>query len=89
MRALRRQKGWLQIQAARAMQLYGWDMSREQFNRLENQSRQVTDDELSILAKCLGVTTDALCPPNHNSKIKEWEPRMRGKPARGRVPPGA
>ena len=86
-RALRRQKGWLQVQVARAMQLHGWDISREQFNRLENQARQVLDGELSILAKSFGVTTDALYPPNHNRGIKELAPRLRGKPSRRRVPP--
>ena len=86
-RALRRQKGMSQAELARAMQLHGWDISREQFNRLENQARQVIDDEFDILAKCFGVTTDALLPPNHHSEIKELESRPRKKSPRERVPP--
>lgn len=85
-RALRRQKGWLQVQVARAIQLHGWDISREQFNRLENQARQVLDSELSILAKILGVKMESLFPPNDNSGIKELAPRLRGKSSRGRIP---
>lgn len=88
-RALRRQKGWLQVQVARAMQLHSWDISREQFNRLENQARQVLDGELSILAKILGVKMEALFPPNHNSGIKELAPRLHEKSSRVRVPPAA
>jgi transcriptional regulator with XRE-family HTH domain len=84
-RALRRQKGWLQVQMARAMQLHGWDISREQFNRLENQARQVLDRELSILAKILGVKMEALFPPNPNDGTKKPAPRLRGKSSR--VPP--
>ena len=88
-RALRRQKGLLQAEVAHAMQLHGWDISREQFNRLENQARQVLDDELSILAKSLGVTTDALLPPKHNSGIKELASRLQKKSSRRRVAPKA
>jgi len=86
-RELRRKKGWLQVQVARAMQLHGWDISREQFNRLENQSRQVLDTELFMLAKMLGVKMEALFPSNYNSGIKELAPRLRVKRSQGQMPP--
>ena len=86
-RELRRKKGWLQVQVARAMQLHGWDISREQFNRLENQSRQVLDSELFILAKILGVGMEALFPPNYNGGIKELASRLRVKLSQRQVPP--
>jgi transcriptional regulator with XRE-family HTH domain len=62
-RVLRQKKGWTQVQLARSVQLHGWDISREQFNRLENQSRQVLAQELLILAKVFGVKMEELFSP--------------------------
>lgn len=81
-RELRLKKGWLQDQTARTIQLHGWDISREQFNRLENQSRQVLDTELMILAEIMGVGIDELFPSRKWDESKELSSR-RGKKPRG------
>ena len=59
---MRLKKGWLQDQTARTIQLHGWDISREQYNRLENQARRVFDTEAEMLADIFGVGIQELYP---------------------------
>jgi transcriptional regulator with XRE-family HTH domain len=83
----RQRKGWRQEQLARAMQLLGWDTSRESVTRLENQGRRVTDLELYVVARVLGLKTHDLYPTTLRGKIKELAPSYRVKLSRGQVPP--
>jgi len=86
-RKCRTRKCWTQNQLALKLQLLGWDTSRESVTRLENQSRRITDLELFVLAKILGVNADDLFPRNLRGKIKELAPHYRVKLSRGQVPP--
>ena len=86
-RKFRERKGWTQNQLAIKLQLLGWDTSRESVTRLENHSRRLTDLELFIVAKILGVKTDDLFPRTLRGKIKELAPHYRVKLSRGQVPP--
>ena len=88
-RKFRERKGWTQNQVAVKLQLLGWDTSRESVTRLENQSRRLTDLELFIVAKILGVKADDLFPRALRGKIKELAPAYRVKLSRGQVPPSA
>jgi len=86
-RQFRLRKGWRQLQLARAMQLRGWDTSRDSVTRLENQVRRVTCLELFIVAKCLGVGTDELYAQDLERRTKGLAPPFRWRLTRGRVPP--
>ena len=88
-REIRLAKGWRQDQLARAMQLRGWDTSRDSVTRLENQVRRVTDFELFIVAKCLGVGTNDFYAPGLERQAKVLAPAFRRRLTRGRVPPAA
>ncbi len=89
MRKFRLLKGWRQDQLARAMQLRGWDTSRDSVTRLENQVRRVTCLELFIVAKCLEVGTDELYAADLERRTKFIAPPFRRRLTRGRVPPAA
>jgi transcriptional regulator with XRE-family HTH domain len=86
-RKLRALKGWTQGRLALKLQLSGWDTSRESVTRLENQDRRVTDLELFVIARALGVNADELFPRNLRGNIKELAPQYRVKLSRGQVPP--
>jgi len=86
-RTFRTHKGWTQDQLAVKLQLLGWDTSRESVTRLENQDRRVTDLELFVVARVLGVKADDLFPRNLRGRIKELGPHYRPKLSRGQVPP--
>jgi hypothetical protein len=88
-RKFRLLKGWRQDQLARAMQLRGWDTSRDSVTRLENQVRRVTCMELFIVAKCLEVGADDLYAPDFERRAKVLAPLFRKRLTRGRVPPAA
>ena len=88
-RKFRLQKGCRQDQLARAMQLRGWDTSRDSVTRLENQVRRVTCFELFIVAQCLGIGTDDLYPADLERRTKVMAPLFRRRLTRGRVPPAA
>lgn len=88
-RKFRLQKGWRQDQLARAMQLHGWDTSRDSVTRLENQVRRVSCFELFIVAKCLEVGTDDLYAADLERRTKVIAPSFRRRLTGGRVPPTA
>ena len=69
------------------LQLSGWDTSQGSVSRLEHGSRRVTDLELFIVAKVLGVKTDDLYSRVLRGKVKELAPSYRVKLSRGQVPP--
>jgi transcriptional regulator with XRE-family HTH domain len=88
-RKIRSRKGWTQNKLALKLQLLGWDTSRESITRLECQDRRVTDLELFIIAKVLGVKADDFYPRNLRGQIKMLAPLYRVKLSRGQVPPTA
>jgi transcriptional regulator with XRE-family HTH domain len=48
---------------AAACQRLNWDVSREVLAQIESQFRYVTDRELVVLARALGVKIEDLIPP--------------------------
>ena len=48
-------KKWSQADLARKLQLGGWDLDFATLNRIENRKRSLTDVELLLIAKVLGV----------------------------------
>lgn len=67
-RRLREQKGWSQADFARELQLAGWDVERTILTKIELRRRCLTDYELLILAKTLGVTLNAFVPKSPDLK---------------------
>ena len=88
-RKIRSRKGWPQSKLALKLQLLGWDTSRESVSRLEGQARRVTDLELFILGRVLGVKADDFYPRNLRGNIRMLAPLYRVKLSRGQVPPTA
>jgi transcriptional regulator with XRE-family HTH domain len=86
---LRERKGWNQGQFAAKLQLWGWDTSQGSVSRLEHGNRRVTDLELLVIAKILGVKLEDLFPRVFRAQIKELAPHYRVKFSRGQVPPSA
>ena len=61
-RRLRNVKGWSQEVFAARLGVAGLDMSRGTLAKIEAQVRCVSDAELALLAKALGVKVDDLFP---------------------------
>ncbi|XHR28132.1 MAG: helix-turn-helix domain-containing protein [Chthoniobacteraceae bacterium] len=59
---LRQAKGWSQIELVGKLQLGGWDIERTVLTKIENGHRCITDYELILIAKVLGVTLNDLLP---------------------------
>ncbi len=57
---LRKQRGIKQKDFIAQMQVMGCDMNPTSFSKLEGQIRSVTDKELYVIAKILGVTMEEL-----------------------------
>ena len=60
-RRIREERGWSQDDLARRLQLAGWDVDRTLIARIELRTRCITDMELLLLAKILGVKLDDFC----------------------------
>ncbi len=56
LREARERRGWTQGDLARELQLAGWDLGRTGVTKIELRERCVTDFELIILARLLGVS---------------------------------
>ena len=54
-RELRLKKKWSQADLARQLQIHGWDIDFATLNRIEKQTRTVTDYELLLIARVLKV----------------------------------
>jgi transcriptional regulator with XRE-family HTH domain len=52
-RELREKKGWSQADLVRQLQIHGWDIDPATLNRVEKQTRTVTDYELLLIARVL------------------------------------
>ena len=61
-RRLREARGWSQADLARELQLAGWDVERTVLTKIELRRRCLTDYELLVLAKTLGVTLNDFVP---------------------------
>ena len=61
---VRYQAGLTQEQLAARCQLAGLDISRATLAQIEAQLRCVVDEELLLLSRVLGVSTDSLFPPD-------------------------
>lgn len=59
---IRQTKGWSQTEMVGKLQLNGWDIERTVLTKIENGRRCITDYELILLAKVLGVTLNELLP---------------------------
>ncbi len=62
-RRLRNAAGLSQPALAAVCQRLGWDVSREILAQVESRFRYVTDWELVVLARALGVKIEELIPP--------------------------
>lgn len=54
-RELRQKKAWSQADLARRLQVAGWDIDPATLNRIEKRRRTLTDIELMLIAKAIGV----------------------------------
>lgn len=63
-RRLRTVSRWSQSDLAAACQRNGWDVGRDIIARIEAGLRQVTDHEIVILARIIGVTVSELVGEN-------------------------
>lgn len=70
LRRLRYQRGMSQPELAAKCQRLGWDIGRDTIAKIEATTRWVGDFELVKLARCLGVTLDALFPAGVRESIR-------------------
>ena len=62
-RRLREHKNWSQSDFARELQLAGWDVERSVITKIELRRRCITDYELLLMLKTLGVTLSSIKIP--------------------------
>jgi len=62
-RQLREEKNWSQSDFARELQLAGWDVERSVITKIELRRRCITDYELLLMLRILGVPLDSLRTP--------------------------
>lgn len=67
LRRLRLERGLSQTAFAALCQRMGWDIGRDTVKHIEEGARWVADMELVLLAECLGVSCDALLPPQRQA----------------------
>lgn len=60
LRAAREAKGLSQAQLATSLQLFGWDIGRTTWTKIELGERTLSDCELIAVAEVLGISLDAL-----------------------------
>jgi transcriptional regulator with XRE-family HTH domain len=65
-RKLREEKDWSQSDFARELQLAGWDVERSVITKIELRRRCITDYELLLMLRTLGVSLDSLRTPKAN-----------------------
>lgn len=59
-RSFREENDWTQDQLAAHCHLIGWDVSRSTLAKIESQVRRLTDSEIALIAKALGVSIQQL-----------------------------
>ena len=62
-RKLREEKNWSQSDFARELQLAGWDIERSVLTKIELRRRCITDYELLLMLRTLGVPLSSLAVP--------------------------
>jgi transcriptional regulator with XRE-family HTH domain len=62
-RKLREERNWSQSDFARELQLGGWDVERSVLTKIELRRRCITDYELLLMLRTLGVPLDSLTIP--------------------------
>ena len=65
-RKLRERRNWSQSDFARELQLAGWDVERSIITKIELRRRCITDYELLLMVKTLGVPLSSLVMPKAN-----------------------
>jgi transcriptional regulator with XRE-family HTH domain len=65
-RKLREENNWSQADFARELQLAGWDVERSVITKIELRRRCITDYELLLMLRILGVPLDSLRTPKAN-----------------------
>jgi transcriptional regulator with XRE-family HTH domain len=65
-RKLREQRNWSQSDFARELQLAGWDVERSIITKIELRRRCITDYELLLMVRTLGVPLSSLAMPKAN-----------------------
>lgn len=70
-RKLREQKNWSQSEFARALQLAGWDVERSVITKIELRRRCITDYELLLMLRTLGVSISSVKVPKP-SDLTPW-----------------
>ena len=60
LRAARKEKGLSQAAMAAKLQLFGWDIDRTSWVRIEKGERTLSDCELVAIADVLGTSIDAI-----------------------------
>ena len=78
-RRLRNDAGMSQPDFAALCQRLGWDVSREVLAQIESRRRYVTDWELAVLARALGVDLESLIP-------SQFKRRSGAVPGMGQLP---
>jgi ribosome-binding protein aMBF1 (putative translation factor) len=68
-RRARVEKGWSQSDLTRKLQLAGWDVERSVITKIELRRRCITDYELLILARTLGVNVNSFAAPKSDEII--------------------
>ena len=62
-RRLREERNWSQSDFARELQLAGWDVERSVITKIELRRRCITDYELLLMVRTLGVPLSSLSAP--------------------------
>src|SRR5438132_3317978 len=70
-RRLREEKNWSQSDFARELQLAGWDVERSVITKIELRRRCITDYELLLMLRTLGVTLSSVKTPKP-SDLTVW-----------------
>lgn len=78
-RAIRSEKNWTQADLARKCQLKGFDISRTGVSQIESLFRRVTDHEMVLIARVLGVPVTDLIP----KRLPPWAGRAVNEQTEG------
>ena len=65
-RKLREERNWSQSDFARELQLAGWDVERSVVTKIELRRRCITDYELLLMLRTLGVPLSIVSTPKAN-----------------------
>lgn len=70
LKATREAKGLTQAAVVAKLQIYGWDLDRTSYVRIESGERVVSDCEMIALADILGVTSDVLTGAANRTAVR-------------------